>query len=70
MIIKLQCMNEQVAEAGHQQWPTKTIRLGSALLCIRLLPYDLGALQQLLGAYTVELSGSDRQLVDELMNWT
>ena len=67
MIIKLQCMNEVVAEVAHRHWPDKTILLGSAVICIHLSPDDLAVLQDFIGAYTVELSASDRQLVDDLM---
>ena len=56
MILKLQCMNVQLAVWIHANWPDDTIRRGSAVLCIHIPPFEIGTIQARTGAHTVPLT--------------
>ena len=60
MILKLQCMNHQLAIWIHANWPDDSIRRGSAVLCIHIPPFEIATIQAKTGAHTVPLtSGGD-----------
>ena len=56
MLLKLQCMNVQLAVWIHANWPDDTIRRGSAVLCIHIPPFEIGIIQARTGAHTVPLT--------------
>lgn len=68
MLMKLECMNAAVAIVAHATWPMDTIRRGKALICIDMDGQEFLAVQHQTGAYTVELTDDDRELVAQLTN--
>lgn len=56
MILKLECVTDQVAIWIHANWPDDTIRRGKAVICIHIPPFEIGTIQARTGAHTVPLT--------------